>query len=404
MVWLGLARDEEPGGQPALPSGARVSQAQSYPPPLLSLVICTLDEAEAIGTVLDELGQALTSIPHEIIVVDDSTDEATARVVLSRQALWPRVRLIRRHHQGGLASAAIAGWDAAVGPVLGVMDGDGQHDPAVVVALLEALGEAGADIAIGSRDLHRDSGLTGFRLALSRAGTALTGLMLRAPVADPLSGLFLMRRDWFAAARPRLSGVGFKILVDVLASGPRRPAVVQRATALRPRAGGCSKLDARIVADLAALLIEKKTGGVVSARFALFAGVGAVGVMVNAAVVILAQAWGATSFAWTAAAATLVAMACNFALNNLLTFRDRRLHGAGFWRGLLLFCAACTGGAVLAEIVGLIAVRLEAPWVAASIAGAFAGALFNYTAASVVAWRRPQPAVAAPATTSAEVV
>jgi hypothetical protein len=65
-----------------------------------------------------------------------------------------------------------------------------------------------------------------------------------------MSGCFLMRRDWYEAVRPSLSGLGFKILVDVVASGRRRPIVEQIPTVLRARAGGESKLDLRVAVDL----------------------------------------------------------------------------------------------------------------------------------------------------------
>ena len=97
--------------------------------PLLSLVVCTLDEAAAIPGVLHDLAAILGSLPHEVIVVDDSPGDATAEAVHAAQALYPQVRLIRRPGERGLASAAIEGWNEARGTILGVMDGDGQHDP-----------------------------------------------------------------------------------------------------------------------------------------------------------------------------------------------------------------------------------------------------------------------------------
>ena len=361
--------------------------------PILSVVICTLDESEAIVGVLREAGAALADLPHELIVVDDSTDERTAEAVLAVQAAQSNVKLVRRRGERGLGSAVIAGWAAADSAVLGVMDGDGQHDPAVLMRLYELLQDEDADVAVGSRYMEGGpSGLTGYRAALSRAGTHLVSMMLGLKLADPLSGLFLVRRDWVDAVRPRLSGVGFKILVDTIASGKRRPVVVQSPTALRPRGSGESKLDARVAADLAALLVEKRTGGLLSARFVLFAGVGLSGMAVNLAVLTGAELMGARSYPLAAATATLVAMVWNFLLNNVLTFRERRLRGAAFWRGLTMFCLASAAGGVLAEGVGIGALRLHASWAVAGILGAVAGGVMNYLLASRLSWIRPDPA------------
>ena len=116
--------------------------------------------------------------------------------------------------------------------------------------------------------------------------------MLGVRSTDPLSGLFVMTRNWFERARPRLSGVGFKILVDLLASGRRRPRIVEEKTALRTRHGGASKLDSRVIVELAALLLEKRTGGLVPARFGLFAAVGTTGLVVHLCTLTLALRLG----------------------------------------------------------------------------------------------------------------
>jgi dolichol-phosphate mannosyltransferase len=368
--------------------------------PRLSLVICTLDEAEAIGAVVREARTRLAGAPHEIIVVDDSPGEATADVVRALAATDPAVRLIRRPGARGLASAAMAGWDMARGEVLGLMDGDGQHDPAVVAALLAALQARNADLAVASRYAPRPTGmakpgtgLAGFRDALSRMGTRLTHLTLGCPLSDPLSGCFLMRADWYAAARPRLSGVGFKVLADIAVAGERRPCTVEVATTLRARLGGDSKLDLRVILELAAQVLETRTRGVVPARFALFAGVGATGLLVHMAVLL---AWRTTlgpAFLGSQAAAILVAMSWNFWLNNALTFRDARLKGAAAWRGLLAFSAACAVGAAISEAVGEALNLMGAPWLLAGVSGPVAAAVWNYRTAKG-AWRAPEEAQA----------
>jgi dolichol-phosphate mannosyltransferase len=170
---------------------------------------------------------------------------------------------------------------------------------------------------------------------------------------------------------------------------------VQVPTALRPRGSGESKLDLRVALDLVALVVEKRTGGLLSARFVLFAGVGLSGMVVNLAVLTVAHALGARSFALSAGAATVVAMVWNFLLNNVLTFRERRLRGTAFWRGLMMFCLASATGGLLAEAVGIGVLRLIPSWGVAGIAGALAGGVLNYLLASRLSWTKAQPAVGA---------
>jgi dolichol-phosphate mannosyltransferase len=243
------------------------AEVLTLPQPILSIVICTLDEHEAIGGVLSELGEHLQGISHEIIVVDDSTDERTGDAVNAYASGDPRIRLVRRYNASGLSSAAITGWDAAKGRFLALMDGDGQHDPALMKSLLDKLLSGDVDVAVASRYLDgARSGLHGVRHGLSRAGTWLTDTMLGVPMADPLSGCFAMTREWYAQVRRQLSGLGFKILIDVVASGQDRPRMAQVPTLLRVRTGGESKLDTRVIVDLITLLIEKRTRGRFSAR------------------------------------------------------------------------------------------------------------------------------------------
>jgi dolichol-phosphate mannosyltransferase len=356
--------------------------------PLLSLVVCTLDEADSIGAVLCEIGQALDLLSYEIIVVDDSEDDRTADIVLRLAGADDRVRLLRRRGERGLASAAITGWEAATGQVLAIIDGDGQHDPHLLPEMVVRLHETGSDIIVASRYAsHGPSGLTGRRHLVSRAGTLLTYITLGIRSTDPLSGYFAMTRDWFQHAGPQLSGVGFKILVDIMASGRRRPKVVELSTSLRARHGGKSKLDARIIVELAALILEKWTRGLVPARFSLFAVVGSSGVAVHLGVLAFVMTSAETSFWIAQAVATFAAMTTNFFLNNGLTFRDRRLSGRALWSGLMAFYLSCAVGALLSEAVGSLANQGGVHWLVAGISGAFAAALWNFAAANRAIWR-----------------
>jgi dolichol-phosphate mannosyltransferase len=355
--------------------------------PAVSVVICTLNEHEAIGPVLRELDAHLRHIDYEAIVVDDSDDERTAQAVAAYAAGNPAVRLLRRRGGRGLASAAIAGWDSAHGRCLAIMDGDGQHDPALIARMLRCMHDSEAEVVVASRYLDAgDSGLGRWRHALSRVGVRLSQALLGLGVADPMSGCFLMRRAWYRQVRPQLSGVGFKILVDVLASGRRRPYTMQVPTQLRRRRGGASKLDARVAAELAALLLEKRTRGWLPAQMSLFFAVGLSGMGVHLLSLGALLALG-VAFWLAQLLAICAAMGWNFLCNNHLTFRDRRLSGMCLLRGMAMFYAACFGGAILSELIGSGLHALQVPWWGAGVAGALAAGGWNYYVAGRIAWR-----------------
>jgi dolichol-phosphate mannosyltransferase len=95
------------------------------------------------------------------------------------------------------------------------------------------------------------------------------------------------------------------------------------------------------------------------------------------------------SFTAAQTGAVLVAMSWNYAVNNAVTYRDQRLRGRLFWRGLLSFYLICAVGAVAnVGVARLIYARREVWWLA-GLAGALVGAVWNYAATRVYTWGRP---------------
>jgi dolichol-phosphate mannosyltransferase len=189
-----------------------------------SLVIPTYNECANIKSILSILSQLLdTSIPgsYELIVVDDDSPDHTWEVALSLIPKYSQLRVMRRQHERGLSSAVIRGWQVARGQVLGVIDGDLQHPPHVLLQLLSAI-EEGTDLAVASRHVAGGgvSSWNFIRRFLSR-GAQLVGLVLLpgvlGRVSDPMSGYFIVRRSCVAGIT--LNPLGYKILIEVLGRG-----------------------------------------------------------------------------------------------------------------------------------------------------------------------------------------
>jgi dolichol-phosphate mannosyltransferase len=382
-----------------------VPEPEAETRPDLSLIICTLNEGAAIRGVIEEISTALSDIHFEIIVVDDNSTDNTHTEVRSVMATDSRVRLHVRTNERGLSSAAIRGWDLAKGRYLGVMDGDGQHDPAAIRELAEMILKGDKDLVCVSRYLgESDTGLSFLRDLGSKAATFATGLVLKVPLTDPMSGCFMMSREYYLSARPKLAGVGFKILVDIAASSPIKPRFGEVKAALRQRQGGVSKLDVRVVLDLGALLVEKATNGVLPARFVLFLGVGVTGVFVYAAVLIvchmLVNVHGSIPLyrfqlryddLTNYGVAIWLSMTWNFFINNSLTFRDKRLKGWAIVKGLLGFYVACSIGAIISLALSIFAKeQLHIHWLISGVTAALLSGIWNYWASKNLSWG-PQP-------------
>ncbi len=85
---------------------------------------------------------------------------------------------------------------------------------------------------------------------------------------------------------------------------------------------------------------------------------------------------------------TIAAMTGNFFLNNLFTYRDRRLIGLAVVRGLVSFCAACSVGALINLTIANSLNSENMYWLFAGLSGAFVGAVWNYTMTSMFTWGR----------------
>jgi len=217
--------------------------------PRLSLVLPTYNESANLPRLIPRLTSALERIGHpfEVIVVDDDSPDGTWALAAELAARDARIRVIRRRGQRGLATAVVAGWAAARGEILGVMDADLQYPPKGLPALVEAMGDDAVDVVVASRyapEAHVAAWSIRREIA-SRGAILLARLALPRAVGrvrDPNSGCFLVRRRVLDGVE--LRPAGFKILIEVLARG-RWTRLVELPHAYEGRREGHSKLGPR---------------------------------------------------------------------------------------------------------------------------------------------------------------
>ncbi len=362
----------------------------------LAIILPTLNERGNLGPLVDRIAAALGPDGWEVIIVDDDSRDGTADEARALALTDARIRVIQRIGRRGLASAAIEGFCATAAPYVAVMDADHQHDPAMLPAMLAALRAGEAEICVASRFAPGASTadwaapererLSAFA---NRVARRLTGVEL----TDPMSGYFMLETARARALAPRLSGIGFKILLDLLATAPKAFGAPMRVREFplkfAARREGASKLDRAVLFDFLAGLYDKTLGQVIPTRFALFGTVGAVGVVVHFAVLTSLLFVLGEGFALAQTAAVLAAMSFNFWLNNWLTYRDRRLKGASaVLRGWLGFCATCAVGAFASVAVATFLEGRGAFWALAALAGIVVGSVWNYALSSRFVWGR----------------
>lgn len=368
----------------------------------LAVILPTYRERANIAPMVARLDAALQGVAWEAIFVDDNSPDGTADEVRRIAQNDPRVRVIERIGRRGLASAAIEGMCATAAPIVAVMDADQQHDPALLPQMLEAVSSNAYDLAYASRfaegasteqwgrpDRVKASGLA------NRIANKVTGVEL----SDPMSGYFMLRAETLRADAHRLSGVGFKILLDILATVDKPLKVKEFPLNFVARTEGESKLDQTVIFEFLVGLYDKWLGRIIPTRFALFGTVGAMGVAVQlGALWVLLKIVAGERFVygnWSESAtfntantlAAIIAMTLNFVLNNELTYSDERLRGFGpLLRGWSQFALTCSlglltniGSAAVLKTIGFHAVI-------AVIVGIVLGSVWNFALSSRFVW------------------
>ena len=358
----------------------------------LAIVLPTLNERANIAPMVERLERALGPAGWEAVFVDDNSSDGTAEEARRIGQTDPRIRVIQRIGRRGLASAAIEGMCATAAPFVAVMDADHQHDPALLVDMLAAVKSGEADLAYASRFAtggNADGLTSAGREKGSRFANAVARKLTGTELTDAMSGFFLLRTEQLRKQAGELSGIGFKIMLDILATARPQLTVKEFPLKFAQRLSGESKLDHGVVLDFLAGLYERYFGRFIPTRFALFGTVGALGVPVHMAVLAMFYELVGTSFPLAQAIATMVAMTFNFWLNNLLTYRDKKLAGAtALIKGWIKFCATCAVGAFANVAAATLLQTNGVTWWISALAGIALASVWNYALSSKFVWGR----------------
>ncbi len=202
------------------------TDAFHFSPLMLSIVIPAKDEARSLAGVIDRVKETLSRYPHEILVVDDGSEDATCEVARHSGA-----SVVSHGKNLGKGAAMKTGIEHTRGNVVVFIDADGAHDAGDVPAVVAPIVCEGASFVIGSRCLPQSQvAVSPFvrKLGNRFASLAITGIIsLLLPVAslfrcpprhiritDCTSGFRAIRRD--AWHRLELVSKGFQIEAEMI--------------------------------------------------------------------------------------------------------------------------------------------------------------------------------------------
>ena len=295
----------------------------------LSVVVPTFNEAPNVAELVRRVALAVRDIEAEIVFVDDSTDDTPA-VIRQVAATAPLpVRLIHRESPtGGLGGAVVAGFKAAESDVCVVMDGDLQHPPEDIPALLHRHRRGDVDLVVASRYVG-DGDAGGLadrsRVLVSRGSTLLTKAMFPIKlrdVTDPMTGFFLVDRRAIDldTLRPR----GFKILLEILARKVMR--VAELPFRFADRHAGESKASFAQGLHFLAQLTALRFG-----KMSLFAIIGGLGAIANLVIMWALIRFG-VEYVTAAIISAEVTIIANFLAQERFVFHDMRGSAtSGVW-------------------------------------------------------------------------
>ena len=162
----------------------------------LSIVVPVFNEEGNAVRLAHEIADVFKDTFYEMIFVDDASSDATLDTLVAAKADLPALRVLHHPQNAGQSRAIRSGALAAKGEILGILDGDGQNDPADLPRLLDHYHDAAPrpGMVAGERLKRQDHWAK--RLG-SRLGNAIRKFILRDGINDAGCGLKIMARQTY---------------------------------------------------------------------------------------------------------------------------------------------------------------------------------------------------------------
>jgi dolichol-phosphate mannosyltransferase len=181
----------------------------------LTMVVPTYNERDRLGELTDALFTACAShrVDLELVIVDDNSPDGTGQIA-DELARTRRMTVIHRAGKQGLGTAVVAGFAVASSDIVGVMDADFSHPPALVPRMLKVLEATKADVLVASRYVPGGSTPDWPLMRRIMSRSACLAARPLSPIRDAASGFFLIRRSITQGVA--IKAGGFKICLELL--------------------------------------------------------------------------------------------------------------------------------------------------------------------------------------------
>jgi len=156
----------------------------------VSVIIPTMNEELSIGSVIDEVKQAVAALEYEILVVDTNSRDRTREIAASKGAV------VIDEPRRGYGRAYKTGFEKATGDVIATLDADMTYPASEIPRFVEMLDSQGLDFVTTNRFARMEKGAMGGKHRLGNWVLSLTTRVLfRVRVRDSQSGMWVFRRS-----------------------------------------------------------------------------------------------------------------------------------------------------------------------------------------------------------------
>ena len=355
---------------------------------MISIILPTFNESLNIPVIVPKIAAVMQqmSVPWEVVVVDDNSPDDTAGCAEKLMGEFP-VRVVRRAAERGLASAVIAGFAAAHGSICVVMDADMSHPVEKLPEMIRPIERDRCDITVGSR--YVDGGESAdwpiIRQFISRGSGMLAMGLTR--LSDPTSGFMAVRKTVLEGLE--LNPIGWKIVLEVVARSKAR--VIEVPITFTDRIYGETKLDRRAKLDYLRHLWRLYNFCLPTfLQFVKFCLVGASGLVVDTATLILAVEKLGADPRLGAVFAFVFAVTWNYILDKRWTFRVQ--GGEAQFASYLGFVSVCVIGLVVRIAIMhllLVTLGMAGRWyIVANFIGVIVATILNFAGSKYFVFRQ----------------
>lgn len=169
---------------------------------LLSIVIPVFNEEKTIGTVLENVKKILLpEIDMEIIVVDDGSEDESAKIISSIASKNKNIKLIRHKRNMGKGAAVVTGFESAKGDILLIQDADLEYDPKYIPKLIKPILSNSEEVVYGTR-LRKNISLFGknrtplpFHIVGNKFLSFATSILYGESITDMETGYKILKKN-----------------------------------------------------------------------------------------------------------------------------------------------------------------------------------------------------------------